>query len=131
MRTATVAILMLFSTITMAQYSLSGHVTEKSNNKGLLGANVSISANNTIIVATDEKGYFEFTNLVQGEYILMVSYIGYQLYSRTINLPGTNNLNIKLEEDPYLQDEVVVTATRAIDNAPLSFSEIDKKELKY
>ena len=59
MRTATVAILMLFSTITMAQYSLSGHVTEKSNNKGLLGANVSISSNNTIVVATDEKGYFE------------------------------------------------------------------------
>jgi iron complex outermembrane receptor protein len=130
MRTATIAILMLFSTITMAQYNFSGHVIDKSNNQGLLGANVTLKADNIIIVPTNEQGFFEFTNLSQGEYLLEISYVGYQVYNRTINIPETSNINIKLEEDPYLQDEVVVTATRAIDNAPLSFSEIDKKELE-
>lgn len=130
MRTTTVAILMLFSTITMAQLSFSGQVTDKNTKEGLLGANVTLSSNKTIIVATDEQGYFEFTSLTKGEYTLKVSYVGYQLYSRLITIPSTDNLYLELEEDPYLQDAVIVTATRASEHAPLSYSEIDKKELE-
>jgi len=130
MRTAILASLVLFNSIAIAQHRFSGHVIDTKTGTGLLGANVSLNSSKTIIAPTDNEGYFEFTNLSQGEYLLMVSYVGYKIYLRTISIPETDNLRIDLEEDPYLQDAVVVIATRAGDNAPLSYSEIDKKELE-
>jgi iron complex outermembrane receptor protein len=129
MKTAIFAILVLFNTIAMAQHRFSGHVIDKKTENGLVAANVSLNSGKTLIAPTNDEGYFEFTNLSQGEYLLTVSYVGYKIYLRTINIPETDNLSIELEEDPYLQDAVVVTATRASENAPLSYSEIDKKEL--
>ena len=130
MRTATLAIIVLLNTVAMAQYRLSGQVIDKNSKIGLQGANVTLQSGKTMVVPTNNQGYFEFTNLSGGEYLLTVSYVGYQLLSRSIAIPGINNLSLELEENPYLEDAVIVTATRAGAKAPLAYSEIDNKELE-
>ena len=131
MRTTLLAVLVLFNTIAMAQIRFSGHVIDENTKKGLLGANITLNSDeDQQITATNAEGYFEFADIKEGEYMLMVSYVGYKIYLRTISIPHIANLSIELEENPYLQDAVVVTATRAGKNAPLSYSEIDKKELE-
>ena len=122
--------MVLFNTNAMAQYSLSGNITDMTSNQGLYGANVILKVNKIKVTPTNNQGYFEFTDLAKGEYVLEVSFVGYQIYKRTITIPTTENLIIKLEEDPYLPDAITVMATRAGENAPLSYSEINKKELE-
>jgi iron complex outermembrane recepter protein len=130
MKIATLALLVLYSGLASAQYSISGQVIDKNTKNGLIGANVTLKSAKTLVAATDNDGHFEFSGIENGEYILKVSYVGYEIYNQTINIPSDENLSIQLQEDPYLSDAVVVTATRANKNAPLSYSEIDKEELE-
>ena len=129
MRIVTLAIAMLLSSYALAQNSFSGYITEN-NNKALIGASVSLKGSKTHVTPTDIEGYFEFTNLPQGEYSLEVSYIGYLTAAQSVVIPHTTSLNISLEENFYLHDAVVVMATRAGKNAPLAYDEIDKKDLQ-
>ncbi len=123
------AIIVLTGHYALAQHKFAGYVTEKSTNTPLAGANVVLKAHKTRVVATDNEGHFAFTNLAAGEYQLQVSYVGYQSFQQTINIPAVSFLQISLTETPYLQDEVIVMATRAGKDAPLAYSEIDKEEL--
>jgi iron complex outermembrane receptor protein len=102
------AILVLTSTYTLAQHSISGYVTDHSNNKGLIGANVSINGNTSSLTATDDNGYFEFTDLAEGKYKLEISYVGYETFNQTLSVPAGKELEIELIEAPYLNDAVVV-----------------------
>ncbi len=123
------AIIVLTGHYAMAQHKFAGYVIEKSTNTPLAGANVALKAQRTLVVATNNEGHFAFTNLAAGEYQLQVSYVGYQSFQQTINIPAISFLQISLTETPYLQDEVIVMATRAGKDAPLAYSEIDKEEL--
>ena len=69
------AILVLLSTYTVAQHSISGHVTDQITNKGLIGANISIIGNNSSVTATDSNGYFQISDLAAGNYKLKIKMI--------------------------------------------------------
>jgi iron complex outermembrane recepter protein len=130
MRLIVLVALVFANTYVLAQYQFSGYVVDKKSQKSLYGANVSLISENTIVTPTNNEGYFEFNNLTRGSYILQVSFVGYRTSSQKIAIPGTKHLSIELEEDPYLQDKVVVMATRAGKNDPFTFTEVDKKDLE-
>ncbi|MFD2588966.1 TonB-dependent receptor domain-containing protein [Croceitalea marina] len=101
----------LFSFVGWAQNAtLKGVVT--SDGIGVPFANVYLkeTKNGT---ATDENGTYSITNLALGNYVLLISAIGYETKRRSflIGKDATITLDIKLEPSAEALDEMVVTGT--------------------
>ncbi len=81
-----------------------------SDNVELIGANVTLEGTN-IGAATDQNGQFSLS-APSGTYNLMVSYIGYSEWSRSISIGSgeTINLDIELSEGAFFE-EIVVSAS--------------------
>ena len=59
---------------------------------------------------TDQNGKFEITNLPLGTYKIVVSYIGFQTFSKAFDiLQGTNTINISLNPSAIEMEEVIVS----------------------
>lgn len=80
--------------------------------------------------AADARGRFVFSNLPAGDYVLLISYVGFERKAEQVNLTADVELDIRLTDRAFVTDEVIVRATRADDNTPTAFSSIDKKELR-
>ena len=65
--------------------SVSGKVTDASNNSPLIGANV-ILEGTSLGAATDGEGRYEIKGLAAGEYVITVSYIGFRNFKENISL---------------------------------------------
>lgn len=89
------------------RYTLSGTISEASSNETLIGVTVAISELQTG-TTTNEYGFYSIT-LPEGEYQVIVSYLGFQQVVRTINLNQNQKLDFKLEEKAEELAEVVVT----------------------
>ncbi len=90
--------------------SLVGKVTD--NGEPLPLANI-VLRDTEIGTATDIDGLFELTGIQPGDYILLVTSLGYQPYQTEISLgAGANKtINIQLEASAQSLDETVVTGT--------------------
>ena len=90
--------------------SLNGKVTD--NGEPLALANVLLKRAE-MGTATDVDGLFELTNIPPGDYILMVSSLGYLPYQTKITLGSgeAKTINISLEPSAENLDETVVTGT--------------------
>lgn len=88
-------------------YTVSGTVTDASTGESLPGTTVSIPALNRGSV-TDLQGQYSI-NLPAGEHQVVVSFIGYQRFSRTITITDQDiTLDIELSLDIIGLDRVVV-----------------------
>ena len=96
------------STITLSQnkYTLSGTITEKTSNETLIGVNILIPELNTG-TTTNEYGFYSIT-LPEGQYTVIISYLGFGNISQTIGLNKDIILNLELEESTEILDEVVI-----------------------
>nr|WP_207428569.1 TonB-dependent receptor [Pedobacter sp. SYSU D00535] len=119
------ALLMPF--IALAQISISGTVTDKTNNQPLPGATVRVGDRSA---QTNEQGSFTLTNLNRGAHTLVVTYLGYGAYSRPVQLDGPQNIRIGLTPTSLLADQVIVTATRAGEKTPTTFRNVSREELE-
>ena len=102
---ALIIIFIFFSTTFFAQTevgNLRGIVVDEANSF-IVGAKVSLTNQNETFkktTVTNDKGYYEFNSLVQGEYILTISADGFEKYeNRKININSQKvaNLEIKLK----------------------------------
>ncbi len=100
-------IFLLTIAIQAHSYSIKGYVYDKNNNKPLVGVNIYLQELKTG-TATDEKGYFVFDNLKEGNYTLRFSYIGHKSLTEKIFVPS-EILKIYLENGTIDLNEVVVT----------------------
>ncbi|TMU56845.1 TonB-dependent receptor [Flagellimonas algicola] len=88
-------------------YTLSGTVSEEKSNETLIGVTIAFPSLNTG-VATNEYGFFSIT-LPEGEYEVVVSYLGYQDIRETIDLRSNVKRDFNLAEAVEVLDEVIVT----------------------
>jgi outer membrane receptor for ferrienterochelin and colicins len=90
--------------------SLSGKVTD--NGEPLPLANVLLKGTE-IGTATDIDGVFELTGIQPGDYVLLVTSLGYQPYQTKISIRanGFKTINIPLEASAQSLKETVVTGT--------------------
>ena len=90
--------------------SLNGKVTD--NGEPLPLANVLLKGTE-MGTATDIDGVFELTGIQPGDYVILVTSLGYQPYQTKISLrDGVNkSINIQLESSAQSLDETVVTGT--------------------
>ncbi|MHA7831436.1 MAG: TonB-dependent receptor [Flagellimonas sp.] len=96
------------------RYTLSGTISEASSNETLIGVTVAISELKTG-TTTNEYGFYSIT-LPEGEYKVIVSYLGFQEVVQTITL----NQNVKqdfnlLEKTEQLQEVVVTDDVEKLD----------------
>ena len=109
-----------------AQHSISGTLVDEATNEGLAFANVGlIRATDTVYIsgtASDDKGFFKFENIRNGQYILQVTAIGYENYKNIFELTEDLNLGIiKMHEGAVRLDEVVI-----VEKKPLFANEGEK-----
>src|SRR6056297_4039889 len=89
------------------KYTLSGTVSEASSNESLIGVTVAISELKTG-TTTNEYGFYSIT-LPEGEYQVIVSYLGFQEVVETITLNQNVKQDFNLVEKTEQLQEVVVT----------------------
>jgi len=110
------------------QCSINGTITDRSTGKALSGASVSI-AGQFIGTTSDSSGNYLITKLKQGSYQVKVTYVGYSIWVKNIEITGSNRCNVQLEKNTVLQDEVIISATRATDDQPSTFTNVGKSQI--
>lgn len=93
----------------IAQHTLKGRVHESENNTILEQVTVYFPQLERGTV-TDASGYFEFNNLPSGSYKLLVSMLGFETYTLTVNPEHqVDDLHISLVSSAIEMDEVIVS----------------------
>lgn len=106
---------------------IKGKVTDQKGN-ALTGASVTIEGT-FVGIHTDKVGNYSFTDLKDGDFKLSFSFLGYEIQVKEVKLKGDAVLNISLSEKTFITDEVFVSATRAGENAPMSYSTVSKETI--
>lgn len=111
-----------------AQFRVSGKVTN--NEKAtLIGASVVLGSGH-LGMSTMQDGSFEFSDIKSGSYLLKVSYLGYDTYSKTIVVNDNTTIDIALTSKSVLTEEVVVSSIKASDKTPVAKTNISKEQLQ-
>ena len=110
--------------ILFAQQSqkIQGIVFDQETKAPLWGASVSVKGSQKGNV-TDSKGRFQLT--ISPTSIITVSFVGYE----PIEITADKANQIALKKSNFLQDEVVVRATRADENSAMAYSNVSAAEL--
>ena len=120
--------IVLISLLSFGQVDLKGIVSDMETREPLAGAHILVE--NTFIAAiSSPSGQFRITGLKQGGYRIIVSYVGYEKSSSYIKINKDTTLEISLRPSAIMGSEVIVTATRAANNSPATFSTITSKEI--
>ena len=99
---------LLYSSI-FSQTKISGKITDETN-QPLPGANIYIK-DTYDGVSSEADGSFSFTTDEEGEFVLVVSFVGYQSYSEYLTLDKKEKyLEIKLKEESTELGAVVISA---------------------
>ncbi len=101
-------ILLLFSVSVATAQSITGIVTDQEG-VPLGGVNIIIegTTNGTV---TDFDGNYTITDLEDGTYTLIASYLGFKKISQTVAISGAEqSLNFVMQEDAESLDEVIIT----------------------
>ncbi|WP_440122802.1 TonB-dependent receptor [Tenacibaculum sp. Ill] len=122
-------LLVLFATLTANAQTVtfSGKVVDGNQNP-LVGATVTVASLNKGI-ATDFKGNFTL-NLSKGTYVFKVSHVGFKPLLQEVIITKNQQFTFQLISDEAILDEVLVSAVRVKADAPVTHSNLTKKEIE-
>jgi len=120
---------LLLPVLASAQFSISGKITDQQTGEVLPGATITIE-NALWNSITNVNGTYQFKNLKSGSYTIKVSYSGYSAQEKAINLSASTIADFALNHSNILTEEVTVSATRAANNSPTAFTNLDKKDIE-
>ncbi|OAB80036.1 TonB-dependent receptor [Cochleicola gelatinilyticus] len=129
MKTFSLFICLLISATTWAQTTLSGTVTDASQ-EPILGANVVIKGT-AVGTATDYDGNFTLSTDAVLPFIVEITSIGYQPVTQEITSEG-ERISVALQEGDAL-DEIIVSASRtpeSVRESPVTIERIDARDIK-
>lgn len=106
-------IVAMFSSISIAQTSLQGKVTDVASNEPILFGTVALMKDGAIVkgVETDLDGNYYFSDINPGTYDVEASYVGYtpsRLTGVLVKADKSNKLDLQIAEG-VLADEIVIT----------------------
>jgi iron complex outermembrane receptor protein len=102
------------------------------DDKGKLvaGATVELSGNNiSTTTTTDARGEFSFNRLKAGDYVLRISFVGFETLEQAVT-PGSEPIRFMLKRHNLFLQPVEIKATRAGENAPFTRSDLNARELE-
>ena len=123
-------LMILSQQLVMAQYRLSGIVTEKNNAQAFIsGATVEVAGNGSI--QTNSNGAFSISLRQKGTYTIRISTVAYKVFEQTITVNDKETkLTVLLEAMPLFLKPVEVTAIRAGDRMPFAKTNLNEKEIE-
>ncbi len=89
--------------------TLSGYVRDADNGEALISANVVIK-DLQLVVQTNAYGFYSVT-LPEGNHYLLSTYVGYTVFSQSLNITESRVINIELKPLTTLQ-EIEITSSR-------------------
>ena len=110
-RLALSAAVWLMTCMAVLAQGIRGRVTDATTGVGLAGVSVQIANTNKGGI-TDGNGDYSLT-VDAGTYKIAASFVGYQTQTITVNVSGSETLNIALIESVAALSEVVVTGSRS------------------
>ena len=119
---------LLWAAICFGQFTLKGSV-EDENGQPLPGVSI-IELDSKTGTFSDENGQFVLDDLPQEKAILRASFVGKMPVEIEANAGTDEWLKLILNKNPYLLDQVVVQATRAGENTPFTYTNLDKEAIE-
>lgn len=114
------------------KFTISGYVKDSANAEGLIGVSVYVKEAGTGAV-TNNYGFYAVT-LPKGTYSIVITYVGYQKQTRTVDLTTKDvRFDAELRAENRQLQEVVVTTKRDDDNVKnieMSVNKIDIKTIR-
>lgn len=111
-----------------AQNSIQGKVLNQEG-QALAGAKITIE-NTYQTVYTNGEGNFKISNLKNNSYNLEAIFSGYEMEMKTVVISGTDQVvNFNLISSPILIEEVQVSATRADEKTPTTYTNLSKEQI--
>jgi len=107
-------IILFFISILKSQTSIvSGFISDSSSGEALIGANIFLQETGQGM-ATDLNGYYIIQDIAPGNYTVMVSYVGYDMFKKQIefDVDESKKLDISLIEQFVELSEIEVTAEK-------------------
>jgi len=123
-----IGLLVLFSTMATAQFTVKGKIFNNENGQPLPGAHITIPGTYLHAISAMD-GAFSMDNLKAGPTTIKVSYVGFESLEKEINVSANMSLDLQLNPTIFMSEEVIISAIRAGDNSPTTFSTIDKAEI--
>ncbi len=124
-----VIILVLAPIFMIAQYTVSGKIISSEDNAPLPGAHIVIQSKNKSTIS-DNTGYYEIKNLKEGSYYLRVSFLGMETKTEKVDVQKNTSTNIVLDPSMIMSDEVIISAIRATDESPTTYTIMDQSEIE-
>ncbi|WP_162427631.1 TonB-dependent receptor [Pontibacter pudoricolor] len=113
----------------LAQFNLSGRVTDVATGNALPGASV-VLENTAAGTTTGPDGAFNFNNLPSGNYSLKVTFLGFEQKKATINLQQNEFVTLALRAKSFQAGEVIVQATRADEKTGTTYTNVTREAIE-
>lgn len=102
-----------------AQSQVKGSLVDKTDNQPILYCNcVLLNAQDSTFAygtTSDDKGHFTFKQVADGNYLLRVTYVGYEYYWQSLDVKGNMDLGrIDLKKSTRVLNAVTVTAQKPL-----------------
>ena len=106
-----IALLFTFIQLNAQSGIISGFISDSSSAEALIGANVILQETGQGM-ATDINGYYIIQDITPGDYVLMVSYVGFKLKKEKLKISDGQSIkiDISLSEDVVELTQIEVTA---------------------
>ena len=119
----------VFPVWAMAQFSISGRVTDKESGNSLPGASVIIDET-FLSTSTDANGNYLFKKIKPGKHRVKVSFVGFKSIVKDFDLTGDRVLDFELIYSSVLSEEVIIQATRVQEKSPATYSTVSKEQIR-
>ncbi|GAA4023579.1 TonB-dependent receptor [Flavobacterium cheonhonense] len=131
--TFTIVLILLMSVSLQAQkkFTISGVVADEKNKETLIGVSLFVQETKTGLV-TNEYGFYSIT-LPEGDYTLLINYLGYQTVTEKIKLNQDLKRNFYLSVSSQQLDEVVIVDNKKrvdIRKPEMSVNKLTIQEIK-
>lgn len=118
----------LFFSAAINAQTVTGTVLEAQTKEPLQGAAVRQAGTSRGVVSEDD-GSFELQLSETGEEALLITFLGYK--DREVDVSGNkNNLEIFLYPETYIGDDVFVSASRADETTPVTYTNVEREEIE-
>lgn len=119
------ALLLLCATSVMAQTGTISGTVKTTDGQPAADVNVSLKGEAKNI-ATSISGTFEFRNIKEGDYIIVVSYVGLKTQERPVQVKSgeDQHLDFTLTETAGQLEEVIVSGQRSLNQRPVNAGKI-------
>lgn len=122
------SLLLAAANLIMAQQEIRGFVGDALSKAPLPNAHVIVTETHLATV-TRTDGTFVLKGLIPGPVTLEISYIGYEKQILQADPANSRIIDIYLEPSVVTREEVVVTATRADAQSPMTYSTVGREEI--